>query len=262
MTLPTRVALVAAVASMLVACTGGGAAPTPTASDLPTPTASDSPGPTASGPPSGTPASGVPSVAALVHMLATPADLGPEWRLWEGFAAWPGGAPGVIPDDQRALTPKVPMCPSAGEEAVALAEGLRWQVFTQLHQTTPDPFATMVVAQQLLLADDPARTAATFATLRDGLTACLTENLPDGDWEIGLREPLEVPAVGDDRFAERSSSFDPGEARRDTRLVLVEDGPVLMVIQIDEVLIRPDAEASLTQETVDAVVSSMADRLR
>lgn len=60
--------------------------------------------------------------------------------------------------------------------------------------------------------------------------------------------------MGDDRF-ERSSSFDPGEARRDTRLVLVQDGPVLMAIQIDEVLIRPGRGSTLTVDTVNGVVS-------
>ena len=253
---PIRLAIAALAVSALVACSGqggGGAAPTTAA---PTPV-----GTTTTGPATTSPTSPVPSAADLAGSLVTPADLGPGWIPWEGFTAWPGGEPGVIPDDQRALLPKLDMCPSAGEKAVALAEGLPWQAFTQLHQETSNPFATMVVAQQLLLADEPDRTAETFTTLRDGLTRCLTENLPAGDWEIGRRERLQVPAVGQDRYAERTAGFEAGGARRDTRLVLVQDGPVLMAIRIDEVLISPDAEATLPPETVNALVSTMADKL-
>ncbi len=221
---------------------GGGAAPT-------TPATTAGPSTTA-----------VPSAIELADHLATPADLGPDWTLWEGFAEWPGGEPGVVPDDQRDLLPTLQLCPSAGEEAVALAEGLPWQAFTQLHQETEDPFATMVVAQQLLLADEPDRTTQTFTTLRDGLAGCQTGNLPADDWEIGRNDPLEVPAVGDDRYAERTSGFD-AQARRDTRLVLVRDGPVLMAIRIDEVLISPDAEAALPADTVNTLVTTMADKL-
>lgn len=243
---PIGLAIAALALSTLVACAGqdgGGAAPT-------TPTG----GTSAS-------TSTVPSAAQLADHLVAPADLGPGWTLWEGFTAWPGGKPGVIPDDQRDQLPKLQLCPNAGQEAVALAEGLPWQAFTQVHQETRDPFATMVVAQQQLLADEPDRTAQTFATLRDGLTNCLTENLPAGDWEIGRAERLEVPAVGQDRYGQRTAAFDTGGARRDTRLVLVEDGPVLMAIRIDEVLISPEAEATLSSEKVNALVSSMANKL-
>ena len=238
---PIGLAIAALALSTLVACTGqdgGGAAPT-------TPTGGTSPS-----------TSTVPSAAQLADHLVAPADLGPGWTLWEGFRAWPGGKPGVIPDDQRDQLPKLRLCPNAGQEAVALAEGLPWQAFTQVHQETSDPFATMVVAQQQLLADEPDRTAQTFATLRDGLASCLTENLPAGDWEIGRAERLEVPAVGQDRYAERTFGFDG-----DTRLVLVKDGPVLMAIRIDEVLISPDAAATLTPETVNTLVGTMAERL-
>ena len=251
-----RAAISAVAVLTLVACSPGGDV-SPTTSGPTAPGTANS----ASASASTASAVNVPSIAELTNHLATPADLGPGWSNWEGFAAWPGGVPGAIPDDQRELLPKLPLCPNAGEDALALAEGLQWQAYTQLQQATPDPFATMVVAQQLLLADEPARVAATYATLRDGLTRCLTANLPEGEWEIGFRESLEVPAVGDDRFAERSSSFDPGEARRDTRLVLVQDGPVLMAIQIDEVLIRPDAEATLTADVVNGVIKAMADQL-
>ena len=252
MRFPIQTAIVAAAALSLVACAAGG-----DASNRPTTGSSAASGSVASS----ASAVGVPSTAELAGLLVTPSDLGSGWSDWEGFAAWPGGVPGAIPDDHRELVPKLALCPNAGEEAVALAEGLKWQAFTQLQQATSDPFATMVVGQELLLADEPENVAATYATLRDGLTRCLSENLSGGEWEIGLRESLEVPPVGDDRFAERSSSFDPGEARRDTRLVLVKDGPVLMVIQIDEVLIRPDAEAALTPEAVNGVVKAMANKL-
>ena len=196
----------------------------------------------------------------LAGFLATPSDLGTDWSLWDGFAAWPGGTPGLIPDDHRDVIPSLPMCPTAGDAAVALAETLEWQAFTQLHRATPDPLANMVVVQQFLVAEDPVQAADKFATLRDGLTRCLTANL-NGEWEIGLRESLPVPEVGDNRFAERSLGVDPGGARRDTRWVLVQDGGVLMLIRLDDVLISPDAEPALTPETVDAVITAMAAAL-
>lgn len=267
MRIPIRAVTTAVVVVTLVACTGGsGTPPSTSVTGGPSSAGSASGGSTLSSPDmpgatSSTTAPRVPSAVELADHLVTPADLGPGWSLWEGFTSWPGGVPGVIPDDQRTLLPTLPLCPRAGQDAEALVEDLQWQVFTQMHQTTSDQFATMVVAQQLLLADEPDRTAATFATLRDGLNRCLTRNLPAGEWEIGLREPLEVPAVGDNRFAERSSSFDPGGARRETRLVLVQQGAVFMVIQIHEILITPEAAATLTPDTIDAVVTAMADKL-
>lgn len=248
---PLRLAIAALAVGALVGCAGqGGGGATPTSPAATSTTAPTTPSPT----------SPVPSATELAGYLVTPADLGPDWAPWEGFEAWPDGEPGVIPDDQRDLLPTPALCPSAGEEAIALAEGLPWQAFTQLHQETDTPFDTMVVAQQLLLADEPERTTETFTTLRDGLTSCLTENLSAGDWEIGRDERLEVPAVGEDRYAERTSGFD-GEARRDTRLVLVRDGSVLMAVRIDEVLISPDAEATLSPETVNDLLTTMADKL-
>lgn len=257
-----RAAIVAIAAAALVACGGDGDSGTPTGTSSAPTTSAPAPTDAASSPgdddgASPAPSSTVPGVDELATRLATAADLGANWSLWEGFADWPEGAPGEIPENQRDLVPTLPMCPNAGEEAVALAEGLQWQAFTQLHRETPDPFATMVVAQQFLLAGEPAEVADTFATLRDGLTACLTENLP-GEWEIGLREAMDVPPIGDDRYAERSFDVDPGGARRDTRLVLVLDGAVLMAIQLDDVLISPEAEPTLTAEEVDAVVRTMA----
>lgn len=250
---------------LLAACGGGpdddGASPTTTATATagPTPTGT----PTSPVPSDGTatPSPGVPEPATLAGFLATPADLGADWTLWEGFAEWPGGAPGVIPDGARADLPVFRLCPNAGEAAVALAEGLQWEAFTQLHLTTPDPFATMVVAQQFLLADEPAAVEETFLVLRDGATACLTENLPEGEWEIGRRQALTVPAVGDDRYGDRSSSVDIGGARRETRWILVRDGAVLMAIQLDDILISADAEPVLTDASVDAVVTAMAEKL-
>jgi hypothetical protein len=258
MRIPVRSALAVVAAVILVGCSGGGSGgsvPSTPATTGPT-TSVATPGPTSS-----TTSPVVPSAAELAGYLVTPTDLGRDWSQWEGFAAWPGGGPGVVPDDQRALLPTLPLCPRAGEDAVALAKGLRWQAFTQLHLSTRDQFATMVVAQQLLLAGTPDQIATTFATLRDGLTRCLTGNPPPGDWEVGLREPLEVPAVGDRRFAEQSSSFESGGARRGSRLVLVQDGPVLLAIQIDEILIRPDAAATLTQDAAEAIIGAMADKL-
>lgn len=257
-----RAAIVAAVAVILAACGGDDVSPTgsPGAPTTSAPAPTDAP--TGPGDDDGSPApsSTIPGVDELAGYLATAADLGMDWSTWEGFTDWPDGTPGEIPEDQRGILPALPMCPNAGAEAIALAEGLRWQAFTQLHRETPDPFARMVVAQQLLLAGEPAEVADTFATLHEGLTACLTANLP-GEWEIGLRETLDVPDVGEDRYAERSFGVDPGGARRDTRLVLVLDGAVLMAIQLDELLISPEAEPTLTAEEVDAVVTAMAGRL-
>lgn len=261
----------AVAAASFAACTGTGTPSATTTSPAPTGSATASatavPSPTGSATSTGgvatstTSKPGVPNADELARHLITPADLGADWSLWEGFSSWPGGAPGVIPADQRALVPDLPMCPSAGEAAVALAEGVQWQAFTQLHRVTQDPFANMVVVQEFLLADEPATTATTFTTLRDGLAKCLTANLPAGDWEIGLREELAVPAVGDDRYAERRSSVDSGGARRDTRWVLVRDGEVLTVIQLDDVLIKPEAQPVVTAAVADDVISKAAGKL-
>lgn len=250
MRFPIQATLVAITLVALTSCVGG----TPT--DPPTPTSG-----VTSVTPSQTQAAHVPSPEELVDHLVEPSDLGPTWVLWEGFADWPSGVPGVIPEDQRTLIPQLTLCPSAGDDAVALASGLRWEVFTQLHHSTADEFSNMLVAQQLLLAGEPGEIASTFTTLRDGLFSCLTENLPSADWEIGLREPLEVPEVGDARFAERSLSFDPSGVRRETRLVLVQAGSVLLLVQLDEILITPDSVAELTQDQVNELIETIAQRL-
>ncbi len=187
------------VAALLAGC-GGGTSPTSTSPATPGPTdGATSPGDGATSPGDGatSPGDGAtrppvpPTAGELSSILITPAELGPEWSLWEGFATWPDGQPGIIPEDQRALLPGIPLCAHAGEEALALAPTLRWEVFTQLHRATPDPFATMVVAQQFLLADEPAAVERTFTVLRDGLTRCLTAYpvslsfLGDGPLELG-----------------------------------------------------------------------------
>lgn len=246
-------ALVAVATVALVACAGGTPTNPPEESGH---TSGLSPVP-----PSQTTTAEVPSPTQLAGYLVSPADLGPGWTLWNGFADWPDGTPGIIPAEQREIIPQLAMCPSAGADTVALAANLQWQAFTQLHRSTADEFSNMIVAQQLLLADEPTSVATTFSTLRDGRTSCLTENLPSADWEIGLRERLEVPAVGDARFAERSFSFDPGGAQRDTRLILVQSGSVLLLIQVDELLLTPDAVAQLTSADLDALVETMVQRL-
>lgn len=252
----TRVVAAVLIATVVAGCTATDGDDDATG----TPTPSATPSESSPAGDDGTP-SAVPTAEELTGMLATQAELGEAWTLWEGFGDWPAGSPGVIPEEQRTMLPTLPMCPTAGDDAVALAEGLRWQAFTQLRRATPDPFGTMVVVQQMMLAEDPAQLEVTFATLAEGLTSCLTANLPDGEWEIGLREELTVPAVGDARYAERASSVNAGDARRDTRLVLVLDGAVLMAIQLDEVLISPEAEPTVTDADLDALVSAMAAQL-
>ena len=115
-----RVAITAVAAVTLVACSADGDVSPSTS------------GPTAPGTANSASASastatsvGIPSIAELANHLATPAAISPWWSNWEGFAAWPGGVPGAIPDDQRDLLPQLALCPNAGEEALALAESLQ-----------------------------------------------------------------------------------------------------------------------------------------
>jgi hypothetical protein len=243
---PIRLAVLTLAALILASCVGGNGSGSEPTTSQPTPTSSPT-------------ASDVPTGAQLASHLGSPADLGSGWKLWEGFADWPGGVPGEIPDDQRTIIPTLQMCPQAGETAVAQAADLRWQAFTQLQLETPDPFSNMVAVQQFLVADEPSRTVETFTILRDGLTSCLTANLED--WELGLRESLAVPTVGDERYAERGWGVDASGARLDTRLVLVLDGPTLMAVRFDDIMINPGSEPALTQAQVDAVLQVMAARL-
>lgn len=205
-------------------------------------------------------AAGMGASEVAAHLVRA-ADLGDDWGLWRGFEDWPGGVPGPIPEEQRDSIGHLPMCPAAGDEAVALAADIPWEAFTQLHRETADPFLNMVTVQQFLLAEDPGTVQETFETLREGMTACLTENLPEGEWEIGLREPIELSTFGEDRYGEQSRRTDTEGSRIHTTWVLVRDGAALLAARFDDILIRADSEPVLTVAEVHAVVVAIVERL-
>lgn len=203
----------------------------------------------------------VASAEQLAGMLVTAGDLEGEWTPWERFAEWPGGKPGVIPEDQRPLLPRIEPCAEAGAAAAEAARKLTWQAFTQLHLKGADPAKNMVFVQEFLLAGDAAAIQSTFAALRDGMVACLGKQTETPDGEICTSQAAEVPAVGDDRIAERDLVDEPGgRATWDGRQALVRDGTVLMGVTVFEVMLGESTKL-LGVDDLDAILTAAARKL-
>lgn len=244
MTVYVRLAMALAVsaASLLLTACGGG---------------SDSPPPD-----KGSSETTVWSPKQLAAALVIAGDLEGDWTPWHGFDEWPGGKPGVIPKDQRPMIPTIEFCSEASEESVKAAASLTWQAYAQLDMTTPDPRANMVAVQEFLLSADPAEIETTFNALRDGMKACLGKETKYPDGEVGRTQAMEVPAYGDDRYAQRNLLDEPGgRAVWDGRYVLIREGTTLKAIQMFEIVIGKSAAPLLDDKEIEAIITTIAKKM-
>lgn len=197
----------------------------------------------------------VPNPAQLAEALLTADDLGGDWVLPADAVA------GILPDEAKAELPTLDLCEAAGAEAKAVAAGLDWQVGTgfTLGRAPDGGFTPSFL--ELALAGDPDQIAATFATVRDGLAACIgTRQLIEDGGDFAIEE-VPLPGVGDDRIGLRWRQLDQpeGSDRWDVRLVLIRAGAV--IVWINEVEVNPAAQPVVGPDELAAIAVAAAEKL-
>ena len=192
----------------------------------------------------------------------------PEWTV-----NVPPGAetetPGVVPESQQEMLPRIEFCERAGEESQAAAEALRWQAFRQLDQSEEDPIdmaagdrvGHMIFVQEFLVSGDPDEVESTFDALREGRRACEGE-FPAGEEGPGKTEPMTIPDVGDDRYGELTTMEEAGgRAYWLLHNSLVRQGPVLMDLQVVDIVMGEGAEPAFTTEDIGTFLTTAVERL-
>lgn len=176
---------------------------------------------------------------------------------------------GVVPESQQEMLPSLQLCAKASEESRAAADALRWQAFRQLDQfeTNPIDMATgdrvghMIFIQEFLLAGDPAEVETTFDALRDGVRAC-EGKIPAGEEGPGKAEPMTLPDVGEDRFGELTTVEEAGGgAYWLLHTSWVRQGPVLMNLQVVDIVMGEGVQPAFTTEDLDAFLTTAVDNL-
>lgn len=240
---------VVAVVLVLAACAGGG---------------SENAQPSAAWP-----EGSIPTAEQLASALITEADLEGEWTV-NVPPDEEAAVSGVVPEDQREMLPQLQLCDEASAEAREAVESLQWQAFRQLNMTSADPidFAAgdrsghMLFAQEYLLAGDPAEIEATFAQMREGTQACMGEQSAAEDGETVVSEPLEIPAIGEDRFGELDTVEEPGGgANWYLNNAFVRDGPVLMWVDVAEIIAGEGLEPELSRAEIDTILTTAAAKV-
>jgi hypothetical protein len=246
-------ALTAAALLLLAGCGGYGPDPEPSPSTA-TSTASSQ--------------GAVPTAEQLAAALVTADDYDGTWTVNvppDDEAA----ISGVVPEAQQEMLPRMELCEKASEESRAAAEGLRWQAFRQLDQTEANPVdmaagdrrGHLVFVQEFLMADDPAAVQATFEALSDGMRAC-EGDFPAGEEGAGTVEPMTVPAVGEDRYGELTTMEEAGGgAYWLLHNAVVRDGPVLMSLQVVDIVVGEGVQRAFTAEDVDTLLTTAVDKL-
>ena len=176
---------------------------------------------------------------------------------------------GVVPDNLQQMLPKIEFCGKASEESRSAADALRWQAFRQLDQSEQDPIdmaagdrvGHMIFVQEFLLSGDPAEVETTFEALRDGIRACHGE-IPAGEEGPGTSEPMTIPDVGEDRYGELSTVEEAGGgAYWLLHNALVRQGPVLMDLQVVDIVMGDGVQPAFTIEDIGAFVTTAVEHL-
>ncbi|KGN40434.1 hypothetical protein [Knoellia aerolata] len=146
---------------------------------------------------------------------------------------------GVVPESQREMLPSLRLCAKASEESRAAAEALRWQAFRQLDQSEDNP----------------------IDALRDGVRACEGE-IPAGEEGPGKAESMTIPDVGEGRFGELTTVEEAGGG---TYWLLhtswVRQGPVLMNLQVVDIVMGLGVQPAFTTEDLDTFLTAAVDNL-
>ena len=218
--------------------------------------------------PSATSQGAVPTAEQLASALVTEDDYDGQWAV-NVHPDSQMATPGVVSESQQEMLPKIEFCTKASEESRSAADGLRWQAFRQLDQSEENPIdmATgdrvghMIFVQEFLLSGDPGEVETTFNALRDGMRACQGK-FPAGEEGPGKTEPMTIPDVGDDRYGELTTMEEAGGgAYWLLHNSLVRQGPVLMDLQVVDIVMGAGVQPAFTTEDIGTFLTTADDKL-
>lgn len=210
----------------------------------------------------------VPTAKELASALVTEKDYVGQWTVNVPPDSQMA-TPGVVPESQQELLPKIQLCEKASAESRSAAETLRWQAFRQLDQSEENPIdlgagdrvGHMIFVQEFLLAGSPAEVEARFNALRDGMQACQGK-IPAGEEGPGKSEPMSIPAVGDDRYGELTTLEEAGgRAYWLLHNSLVRQGPVLMDLQVVDIVMGKGVGPEFTTQDIGTFLSTAVEKL-
>lgn len=210
----------------------------------------------------------VPTAEQLASALVTADDYDGRWTVNVPPEAQ-DGVSGVVAEEQQEKLPRIELCDKASEASRAAADGLRWQAFRQLDQSEADPIdmaagdraGHMIFVQEYLTSGDLAEIQATFTALRDGMQACQGK-IPAGEEGPGMTEPMAIPDVGEDRYGELTSLGEAGG--RGYWLLhnsLVRQGPVLMDLQVVDIVMGDGVQPQYTTEDIAKFLTIAVEKL-
>lgn len=209
-----------------------------------------------------------PTPEQLAAALVTADDYDGTWAVNVPQDA-EGAIDGVVPESKQGMLPRIELCGKAGRESHLAAEGLRWQAFRQIDQSEENPIdmaagdrvGHMIFVQEYLLAEDPAEVESTFNALRDGMRACQGK-IPAGEEGPGEAEPMAIPDVGDDRYGDVTRLAEAGGgAYWLLHNSLVRQGPVLMDLQVVDIVMGQGVEPAFTTEDIGAFLTTAVEKL-
>jgi hypothetical protein len=210
----------------------------------------------------------VPTAEQLASVLVTAEDYAGTWTVSVPPDAQDANS-GVMTEAQQEMLPRIALCDKASAESRAAADAVRWQAFRQLEQSEDDPIdmaagdrvGHMIFVQEFLGSGDPAEIEATFTALRDGMQACQGE-IPAGDEGPGKSEPMVIPDVGDDRYADLTTLAEAGGgAYWMLHNSLVRQGPVLMDLLVTDIVMGDGVQPEYTTEEIGALLTAAVEKL-
>lgn len=210
----------------------------------------------------------VPTAEQLAAVLVTIDDYRGEWTV--NVPSDPEMAiPGVVSERQQEMLPKLEFCDRASQESRSAADTLRWQAFRQIDQSEEDPIdmaagdrvGHMIFVQEFLTSGAPAEIESTFEALRAGMEAC-QGRIPAGEEGPGRSEPMTIPDVGDDRYGEFTTMEEAGGGAYWLLYnSLVRQGPVLMDLQVVDIVMGESVEPAFTADDIDAFLTIAVEHL-
>jgi hypothetical protein len=210
----------------------------------------------------------VPTAEQLASVLVTPDDYDGKWTVNVPPDSQMA-TPGVVPDSKQEMLPKIEFCGKASEESRSAADALRWQAFRQLDQSEENPIdmaggdrvGHMIFVQEFLMSGDPAEVEKTFNALRDGMRACQGK-IPAGEEGPGKAEPMAIPDLGDDRYGDLTTLEEAGGgAYWLLHNSLVRQGPVLMDLQVVDIVMGKGVQPAFTTGDIGTFLTTAVEKL-
>jgi hypothetical protein len=210
----------------------------------------------------------VPTAEQLASVLVTADDFDGKWTVNVPRDSQMA-TPGVVPDSRQEMLPKIEFCGKASEESRSAADALRWQAFRQLDQSEENPIdmaggdrvGHMIFVQQFLMSGNPVEVEKTFNALRDGMRACQGK-IPAGEEGPGKAEPIAIPNLGDDSYGDLTTLEEPGgRAYWLLHNSLVRQGPVLMDLQVVDIVMGKGVQPAFTTGDIGTFLTTAVEKL-